>query len=107
MKIDKALLDYLAAYAYANPRLCQSYDLRTSTENSSQHMLNAVEPGTVIPIHRHRTTSETMVVIRGKLIERFFDNDGNMIDEFVMEPTGEHPMVQIGVGQWHSLEAIE
>lgn len=107
MKIDNTLLDNLTAQAKANPRLRQSFDLRTTADDNSQRMLNAMEPGTVMPIHRHRNTSETMVMVRGKLIERFYDDAGNLTDEFLMEPCGEYPMTQIEAGQWHSLEVLE
>lgn len=107
MKIDHSLLDSLSAQAKINPRLRQSFDLRTTSEDSSQRMLNAMEPGTVMLIHRHRNTSETMVMVRGKLIERFYDDTGNLTEEFVMEPCGEYPMVQIKAGKWHSLEVLE
>ena len=107
MIIDKKLLDDLSAQAKANPRLRQSYDLRTTPEDKSQRMLNALEPGTVMPIHRHRNTSETMVMIRGRLIERFYDDGGNITDEFIMKPCGQFAMVQIEAGQWHSLEVLE
>ena len=107
MKIDKSLLDNLTAQAKENPRLRQNFDLRTTSEDNSQRMLNALEPGTVMPIHRHQSTSETMVMIRGKLIERFYDDAGKLIDEFIMEPCGEYPMIQIEAGQWHSLEVLE
>lgn len=121
MIIDKKLLDDLSAQAKANPRLRQSYDLRTEASNlsnssnhsnpshrdTSQRMLNALEPGTVMPIHRHRNTSETMVMVRGKLIERFYDDNGKLTDEFVMEPCGQYTMVQIEAGQLHSLEVLE
>ena len=70
-------------------------------------MLNALEPGTIMPIHRHRNTSETMVMVRGKLIERFYDDDGNITDEFLMDHCGQYSMVQIEVGRWHSLEVLE
>lgn len=70
-------------------------------------MLNALEPGTIMPIHRHRNTSETMVMVRGKLIECFYDDNGNITDEFMMEPCGQYPIVQIEVGQWHSLEVLK
>lgn len=70
-------------------------------------MLNAMEPGTVMPIHRHRNISGTMVMVRGKLIECFYDYTGNLTDEFLMEPCGKYPMVQIEAGQWHSLEVLE
>ena len=107
MIIDEKILNELSAQAKANPRLHQSLDLRTSQDDNSQRMLNALEPGTIMPIHRHRNTSETMVLVRGKLIERFYDNNGNITDEFVMEPCGQYPMVQIEKGQWHSLEVLE
>ena len=107
MKINKELLDNLTVQAKANPRLRQSFDLRTTAEDNSQRMINAMEPGTVMPIHRHRNTSETMVMVRGKLIERLYDDAGNLTDEFVMEPYGEYPMIQIEAGQWHSLEVLE
>lgn len=70
-------------------------------------MLNALEPGTIMPIHRHRNTSETMVMVRGKLIERFYDDNGNITDEFVMEPCGQYSIVQIEADQWHSLKVLE
>ena len=107
MIIDQKFLDSLSAQAKANPRLRQSYDLRTTPEEKSQRMLNALEPGTIMPIHRHKHTSETMVLVRGKLIESFYDYDGNIAEEFVMEPCGKYAMVQIEVGRWHSLEVIE
>ena len=102
MIIDQKFLDSLSAHAKANPRLRQSYDLRTTPDDKSQRMLNALEPGTIMPIHRHRNTSETMVMVRGKLIERFYDDDGNITDEFLMDHCGQYPMVQIEVGRWHS-----
>lgn len=124
MIIDQKLLDDLSAQARANPRLRQSYDLRTTPEDKSQRMLNALEPGTIMPIHRHRNTSETMVMVRGKLIERFYDDNGNITDEFMMAPldaeqgrstnisnssNNSEPsisMVQIEAGQWHLLEVL-
>lgn len=107
MIIDQKLLEDLSAQAKSNPRLRQAYDLRTTSNDKSQRMLNALEPGTIMPIHRHRNTSETMVMVRGKLIERFYDDNGNITNEFVMEPCGQYPMVQIEAGQWHSLEVLE
>lgn len=125
MIIDQKFLDSLSAHAKANPRLRQSYDLRTTPDDKSQRMLNALEPGTIMPIHRHRNTSETMVMVRGKLIERFYDDNGKITEEFVMAPlvaeqgrstnisnssNNSEPsisMVQIEAGQWHSLEVLE
>lgn len=101
------MLDNLSAQAKANPRLRQSYDLRTTPEDQSQRMLNALEPGTIMPIHRHRNTSETMVMVRGKLIEYFYDDNGNITEEFMMDPCGQYAMVHIEAGRWHSLEVLE
>lgn len=107
MIIGRNFLDTLSTQAKINPRLRHGLDMRTTAEDNSQRLLNAMEPGTVMPIHRHCVTSETMVMVRGKLIERFYDDEGNLTDEFVMEPLGEYPMVQVPAGQWHSLEILE
>ena len=71
MTIDTALLDSLTAQAKASPRLRMNYDLRNSAEDGSQRMLNALEPGTEIPIHRHRGTSETVCIVRGRVVQHF------------------------------------
>lgn len=117
MFFDKDFLDKLSEQAKQNPRLRQSYDLRTTPEDNSQRMLNALEPGTLMPIHRHRNTSETMVMVRGKLIERFYDEKGNITEErlmvngegFMVNGSSEEScsIVQIPAGQWHSLEVLE
>ena len=82
-------------------------DLRTSPADTSQRILNAVEPGTVVPIHRHRSTSETIVIVRGRLIERFYDDDGKITDEVLMEVGGYCPVLQVPAGQWHSIEVLD
>ncbi len=107
MFFNQELLDKLTEEAKKNPRLRQSYDLRTTAEDNSQRMLNALEPETIMPIHRHVSTSETMVMVRGKLIERFYDDKGILTEEHIMEPCGNYPVVQIPAGQWHSLEVLE
>lgn len=107
MIIDKQLLDTLSAKAKASPRQRQAYDLRNTPEDNSQRMLNALEPGTVMPIHRHRKSSETVVIVRGSLIERFYDEEGNVTDEVLMAAGGENPVVQVEKGRWHSLECLE
>lgn len=100
-------MDDLSAQAKANPRLRQAYDLRTTSEDNSQRMLNALEPGTIMPIHRHRNASETMVMVRGSLKEKLYDEEGNLTDVLVMSPNGDYPMIQLEAGQWHSLEVLE
>ena len=118
MIIDKNLLDTLSAQAKASPRLRQAYDLRTTPEDNSQRMLNALEPGTVMPIHRHRKSSESICMVRGKMVMRFYDDNGKITDEFVMTPllnslndlnssTLTVPMVHVEAGQWHSLDVLD
>lgn len=107
MIIDNQLLDTLSSQAKASSRLRQAYDLRNTPEDNSQRMLNALEPGTVMPIHRHRKSSETVVIVRGSLIERFYDEEGNVTEEVLMVPGGENPVVQVEKGRWHSLECLE
>ena len=107
MIIDNQLLDTLSAQAKASPRLRQAYDLRNTPEDNSQRMLNALEPGTVMPIHRHRKSSESIAIIRGKMLMRLYEDNGIITEEFIMEPMGEHPMVQVEASQWHSLEVLE
>ena len=95
MKIDNILLDKLTAQAKESPRLRMNLDLRNSSADSSQRMLNAIEPGSVVPIHRHQKTSETVVGCRGKVREEFNDAEGNKTAEFVLEAGGECPGIQV------------
>ena len=108
MKITQALLDDLTEQAKASPRLRMNLDLRNSAEDLSQRMLNAMEPGTVMPIHRHRHTSETMVILRGRLVEEFYDElERTCTDAIEMCPGGPVVALNIPAGQWHSLRVIE
>lgn len=107
MFLNTELLDNLNTQAKENPRLRQACDLPTTPEDNSQRMLNALEPGTIMPVHRHRNTSETMVMVRGALIERFYNDDGTLAQEIEVRAGGECPVVQIEAGQWHSLEVLE
>ena len=107
MKITQEILDNLTAQAKSSERLRMSLDLRTSADDQSQRMLNAVEPGTPLPIHRHRTSAETVVIVRGSLIERFYDDAGVLAEEIQMEVGGRCPVLQIPASQWHSIEVLE
>ncbi|MBQ3121963.1 MAG: WbuC family cupin fold metalloprotein [Bacteroidaceae bacterium] len=107
MKIDKTILDELTAKAKTSDRLRMNLDMRTSSNDTSQRMLNAVEPGTIVPIHRHCSTAETVIIVRGKVKEIFYDDNGNVTEEVLMELGGECPMVQIPAGMWHTIEALE
>ena len=107
MIIDKKLLDVLSAQAKSNPRLRQSFDLRNTPEDNSQRMLNALEPGTVLPIHRHLHSSESVAMLRGKANWIFFDDQGNMTGKFLIEAEGENPGIVVPKGQWHTLECLD
>ena len=107
MKIDNQLLDTLSAQAKANPRLRQSYDLRTTPEDQSQRILNAVEPGTILPIHRHRGSTETIIVLRGKVVQHYYDDNGNKTASYELAPNTAQVGMSVPVGQWHALESLE
>lgn len=115
MIIDKKLLDDLSAQAKASPRLRMNLDLRNSEDDSSQRMLNAIEPGSPECIHRHQHTSETVVCLRGRVVEEFYDEldgsagspQGIFTDSIVMTPNGPNVAVNIPAGQWHSIRAVE
>ena len=107
MLITQQLLDSLSAQAKASPRLRMNYDLRNTPADQSQRMLNALEPGTVMPIHRHRNTSETAVVLRGKVKWLYYNDKGEITDTFVVAPGTDLVGLNVPQGQWHSLECLE
>ena len=108
MQITQTLLDNLTEQAKASPRLRMNLDLRNSPEDQSQRMLNAIEPGSPMPIHRHRKSSETVVCLRGRLIEEFFDDHERIcIDTFELTPGGPVVALNIPAGQWHTVRALE
>lgn len=106
MKITQSLLDSLTAQAKASPRLRMNMDLRNSPEDKSQRMLNAMEPGTPLPVHRHRKSSETVVCLRGHLREIFYDDKGKVTDVIDLAPDSDCVALNIPVGQWHSVEVL-
>ena len=107
MRITQAILDELTAQAKASPRLRMSLDLRNSAEDSSQRMLNAIEPGSPLPIHRHRKSSETVVCLRGHLVEEFYDDAGVLVDFIELAPCSPVVAVNIPIGLWHTVRALE
>ena len=107
MKITQALLDDLTAQAQASPRLRMNLDLRNSPEDGSQRMLNAIEPGSPLPIHRHTKSSETVVILRGHLREVFYNDAGEVTEVIDLVPGGACVAVNIPLGQWHSVEVVE
>ena len=108
MKITQTLLDDLTALAKASPRLRMNYDLRNSAEDGSQRMLNAIEPGAPLPIHRHQKTSETVVCLRGRLVWEFYDELERICTERIeLSPNGHVVALNIPAGQWHTVKALE
>ena len=108
MKITQALLDELTVMAKESPRLRMNLDLRDSAEDTSQRMLNAIEPGSPLPIHRHQKTSETVVCLRGRLVEEFYDDLERICTERIeLSPGGPVVALNIPAGQWHTVHALE
>lgn len=107
MKITNSLLDHLTEQAKASPRLRMNYDLRDSEEDTSQRMLNAIEPGSPLPIHRHRNSSETVVCLRGHLREIFYNNEGEVTEQIDITPNGNCMAMNVPIGQWHTVEVLE
>ena len=107
MRIDSTLLDTLTTQAKASPRLRMNLDLRNSPTDQSQRMLNALEPGTVMPIHRHRRSSEIVVVLRGKVKWLYYNDKGELTDTFLVAPNSDLVGLSVPMGQWHSLDCLE
>lgn len=108
MKITQALLDQLSEQAKTSPRLRMNYDLRNSEVDQSQRMLNAIEPGSPLPIHRHQKTSETVVCLRGRLVEEYYDELERICTERIeLSPNGSIVALNIPAGQWHTVKVLE
>ena len=107
MIIDNKVLDELSAQAKESPRLRKNMDLRNSPEDLSQRMLNALEPGTVMPIHRHRASSETVVLLRGKIQWVFYDDNGTETERVTLDANGDLRMLNVERDRWHSLVCLE
>ena len=107
MIIDNDVLDNLTAQAKVSPRLRMNLDLRNSPSDGSQRMLNAIEPGSPLPIHRHMKSSETVVCLRGHLREVFYNEAGEVTEVIDLQPGGECVALCIPIGQWHGVEVLE
>lgn len=105
MIINKGMLDDLTRQAKSSPRLRMNLDLRNSADDNSQRMLNAIEPGTVLPIHRHMNSSVTIVCVRGRFEELLYDDSGNLIEAIDMRPGGN--VINLPIGQWHTIKSLE
>ena len=107
MEINKELLDNLFEQAKENPRLRQNLDLRTSSADTSQRMLNALLPGTVVPIHRHPQSTENVFLLCGKIVEVICDENGNEIERIHLDPTVGNYGCVVPQGAWHTVEVLE
>ena len=107
MNFDNLLLNRISDMARKNPRKRQHYDLRDSEDDTCMRMLNAIEPETVIPIHRHTMTSEDVVVLRGKAEEVLYDDNGNEVDRILMKHGSECMGCHVPKGQYHTCLSLE
>lgn len=107
MVIDEIFLDSLLAEATTSERKRVAYDMRNGNSDSSQRLINALMPETKVPVHRHRNTSETLVVLRGELVELIYDENGKVVERMVLNPKKGNYMYQIPAGTWHTIEVIE
>ena len=105
--IDKTFISNLLSQAAANPRLRQNYDLRSSSEDGSQRMLNALQPGTVVPIHRHPLSNESIVLLCGKAEEIFYDGEGRETERLLMDPEAGSYGCVVPAGSRHAIVALE
>ena len=105
--LDKKLMDDLSAQAKESPRLRQAFDLRTTPNDSSQRILKAVEPDTILPIHRHRGSTETIIVLRGKVVQHYYNDAGEKTASYELAPNSAQVGMSVPVGQWHALESLE
>lgn len=107
MIINDELLDKVTAEAEASPWLRMNYNLHESLDAKAQRLINVLLPGTPLPIHRHRHTAETYVILRGKMIVVFYNDLGAQTERYLLDPTQGNYGVQIPKGQWHGIEVIE
>ncbi len=107
-KITQGLMDSLTEQAKVSEHLRMNLDLRDTDSDGSQRMLNAIEPGSVLQVHRHQKTSETIVCLRGKLRVEYYDElERICTDSFIIEPGGFNVAVSIPIGVWHTVHALE
>lgn len=107
MEINKDFLGKLFEQAVVNPRLRQDSDLRTSANDNSQRLLNALLPGTVVPIHRHPQSTENVFLLCGKIVEVIYDENGNEIERIHLDPAVGNYGCVVPQGAWHTVEVLE
>lgn len=107
IQIDKVLLDDLFSKAKESDRLRMNYDLRTSSNDGSQRMLNALLPGSIVPIHRHPSSNENVLLLCGKLVEVIYDVEGNETERIHLDPSVGNFGCVVPAGAWHTVEVLE
>ena len=107
MVIDTELLDKVSEQAKASPRLRMNYNFHLSLDEKCHRFLNAVEPGTEVPIHRHPTKDESFVILRGKVRVTTHNDDGSIIEDVVLRRESGNYGVDISKNVWHKLESLE
>lgn len=105
--IDSALLDQVTAQSAQSPRLRMNYNFHKSLDAKAQRLLNALEPGTILPVHRHQQTAETYIVLRGSLRVLFYSETKELIESEVLDGKEGKYGVDIPAGQYHTLEVLE
>ena len=107
MTINKEFLDSLFEKAKESERLRMNYDLRTSEDDGSQRMLNALFPGSIVPIHRHPNSNENVLLLCGKLVEVIYDAEGNETERIHLDPSVGNFGCVVPAGSWHTVEVLE
>lgn len=105
--IDENLLDFVSLQAVSSTRLRMNHNFHSSLESKAQRLLNALEPGTELPIHRHQHTAETYILLRGSIKVLFYNDACELMDAVVLNPLEGKYGVDIPIGQWHTLEVLE
>ena len=107
MLLNHQLLEEITEQARQTPRLRMNYNLHDSLDAKAQRLFNAMEPGTVLPVHRHRNTSETYILIRGAIRVLLYDDNKTLINSYEISDKNDNFGFHIPKGQWHTLEVLE
>ena len=107
MIINKTLLDSVSKQAKESPRLRMNYNLHEKLTDSTHRFFNAMEPGTVVPIHRHQNCAETFILVRGSMRVVLYDDDRNVIEDTILSAGGDNYGIHIPKGVWHWVEILE
>ena len=107
MLLNHQLLEEITEQARQTPRLRMNYNLHDSLDAKAQRLFNAMEPGTVLPVHRHRNTSETYILIRGAIRVLLYDDNKTLISSYEISDKNDNFGFHIPKGQWHTLKVLE